>query len=94
MQQVLATLGAGARAWTASEILEDAERQGQPITVTDPEKAVFSALSRGNKKGWIERVGRGRYAAPEFAASIAAQADPTLYEDPEDLPITLEDEDD
>ena len=67
---ILSLVREAPRGWTADEIVEEYTRRGTPMEVADPTKAVFNALSRGNKKGWLTKIDRGVYAAPEHAKAV------------------------
>lgn len=76
LQSILDLAAEGPKDWSAEEILAEYERRGQPIAVSDPMNAVFSALSRAKRKGWLTRVARGRYVDPQFAEGLSFEGEP------------------
>lgn len=54
------------RAWTASQIIEEYDRRGDPMTAADPRNAVRTALAALTKRGEMYRVGEGVYKSTKW----------------------------
>ena len=61
--------------WSINTLVgELLERGWGPITADNPARAVEAALSRMNKAGEVDRVGRGQYRyAQNFPGSVAVE---------------------
>lgn len=74
-ETVLAFASEGPKEWSASDVMDEAERRGTPWGVKDPKNAVFSAMSRAHRKGDLVRTGHGTYRHRDFVDQWATEAD-------------------
>lgn len=75
MKSIIDLAAEGPADWSADSIIKEYERRGQPLEVKDPMNAVFSALSRAQRRGDLVRTGHGTYRHPDYVDQWTANAD-------------------